>query len=157
MPREMNATSRRSSGSPGSKGTIIPLPRTSTHPVQLTVYLAENDPGSRTAISAALCSLGCRTVEFPTGLQAIEASVVDPPDVLLFNSRLPDTDGLQALSDVRQDSATSGIPVIILAPSIQRQEEQLLLEAGASAFLVKPLSIDRLRDALLAIATTWTK
>lgn len=121
-------------------------------PLNLTVFLAENDPGSRSALSTALNSLGCRAIGFSTGIEAFEAAAEETPDILLIDARLPDTDAVQALSGLKSDPDTRTIPVVVLAASLLQGEETACLENGAHAFLTKPVSIDALYAALAPLA-----
>lgn len=131
---------------------IVAFPRREAMPLNLTVYLAENDPGSRSALASALEAIGCRTISFSTGIEAIESAAAETPDVLLIDARLPDTDALEALSELKGNPYTHSIPVVVLATSLLRDEEAPCLDAGAHAFLTKPVSIDALFTALTPLA-----
>jgi CheY-like chemotaxis protein len=144
----MNAQPAPSFPAQNTPATIVTFPRRESMPLNLTVFLAENDPGSRAALSTALDALGCRVVGFSTGIEAIEEAAVEIPDVLLLDARLPDTDALQALSELKSDPATHAIPVVILATSLLRDEEPACLDSGAHAFLTKPVSLEALFTAL---------
>lgn len=144
----MNANTVPESTTQNVPAPIVAFPRREAMPLRLTVYLAENDPGSRAALVSALEAIGCRAVAFSTGIEAIEAAVEETPDVLLMDARLPDTDALEALAELKDDPSTRNIPVVVLAASLLREEEGRCLDAGAHAFLTKPVSIDSLFAAL---------
>lgn len=150
----MNAQPASSFPAQNVPATIVGFPRRSSAPLNLTVFLAENDPGSRAAFSTALTSLGCRVVEFSTGIEAIEAAAEETPDALLLDARLPDTDALLALAELKGDPATRDIPVVVLAASLLRDEEPACIESGAHAFLTKPASIEALFTALASLGKT---
>jgi CheY-like chemotaxis protein len=152
----MNAQTVPESNVQNVPAPIVGFPRGRAMPLNLTVYLAENDPGSRSALSSALEAIGCRAIGFSTGIEAIEAAAEETPDVLLIDARLPDTDALEALSELKGDSATRAIPVVVLATSLLRDEEAPCLDAGAHAFLTKPVSIDSLFAALASLARPQT-
>lgn len=126
----------------------MPFPRPKLEPLNLEVVLAENDPGSRRALVAALQELGCRVTEFATGVEALEAAEWQRPDVIVLNARLPDTDGLQALAELKGDPRMEMVPVIVLAAACLESEEPAALEAGAEAFLLKPVDLDEFRAVL---------
>jgi CheY-like chemotaxis protein len=152
MPSSMNAQTVPESTVQHLTASIVDFPRREAMPLNLTVYLAENDPGSRSALSSALEAIGCRAISFSTGIEAIEEAAEETPDVLLIDARLPDTDALEALAGLKGDSATRAIPVVVLATSLLRDEEAPCLDAGAHAFLTKPVSIDSLFTVLASIA-----
>ena len=72
-----------------------------------------------------------------TALQMIRAT---PPDVVIFDVRLPDGSGLDAAKKVREDNPTMGIVVLTMYAG----DDQLFgaLEAGASAFVPKDAPAD---------------
>ncbi len=149
----MNAHSRRSAAeshrrSPSTPEPLVPFPRGEVAPLNLEVVVAENDPGCRQALVSALQELGCRVTEFATGVEALEAAEWERPDVLVLDVRLPDTDGLQALAEWKGEPALEDVPVAVLAPAFVQAEEEAALEAGAEAFLLKPVDIDELRAVL---------
>jgi CheY-like chemotaxis protein len=150
----MNAQLAPSFPTPNAPAPIVSFPQRESAPLNLAVFLAENDPGSRSALSTALESLGCRVVGFSTGIEAIEEAAAETPDVLLLDARLPDTDGLEALAELKSNASTRAIPVVIIATSLLLDEESACLDAGAHAFLTKPVSIDALFSALAPLAQT---
>lgn len=152
MPSMMNAQSSPSFPHSDGPARVVTLPRPSAVSLNLTVFLAENDPGSRRALSAALGSIGCRVIEFSTGVEAIEAAADETPDAILLDARLPDTDAASALAELRADASTQAVPVVVIAASLLRDEEAACLDLGAHAFLTKPVNLDALYAAMAPLA-----
>lgn len=72
------------------------------------------------------------------------------PDVILLDIMLPDSNGLELCRDLRADAKTAHVPIIIIsahAPPKEREADA----AGADAYLVKPISLQALRDALAKV------
>jgi CheY-like chemotaxis protein len=65
------------------------------------------------------------------------------PSGIVLDLRLPRLDGWQVLAQLRDDPATSGLPIVIVSVVDERPRG---LELGAAEYLLKPVS----RDALLA-------
>jgi two-component system, sensor histidine kinase SagS len=118
----------------------------------LTVILVENDQASRQALARALCELGCRVLEVSTGVEAIDLAEAEPPDAIFLTARLPDTDGLQMIADLKESPTTRHIPLIVLAPAILRDEELACLAAGAAGFILKPVNLVELQHLLANLA-----
>ncbi len=68
------------------------------------------------------------------------------PDLILLDLHLPDVEGVEVLSRLSREPATSSIPVIVAsADAVPRQVERLL-RMGARAYLTKPIDVRRLLD-----------
>jgi CheY-like chemotaxis protein len=95
----------------------------------------------------------------PTALRALygpeKTSRVEPTLVLL-DLGLPGMDGLSLLERIRSDEATQDVPVFVLTGSC---EDNLLLESyrlGATAFITKPLTLEKFTIALNEAGYVWT-
>jgi DNA-binding NarL/FixJ family response regulator len=82
------------------------------------------------------------------GAEAVELCGSLAPDVVLMDYRMPGLDGAQATSAVLAASPTSR--VICLTASVSAQEREGVLQAGATACLMKDEGLDRIVDAILA-------
>jgi C4-dicarboxylate-specific signal transduction histidine kinase len=78
------------------------------------------------------------------GQQAIEKASQFLPDIILLDMMMPEKDGLQACSEIRQRTPTQSIPIILLTARADEQTKLAALGAGASDFLAKPFSITEL-------------
>jgi DNA-binding response OmpR family regulator len=85
-------------------------------------------------------------VEFADdGLQGLERARVLLPRIVVTEIMLPRLDGLKVCRSLKSDPATKGIAVLVF--SILSAEDRAL-EAGADAFLLKPLDDARLIDTV---------
>jgi two-component system phosphate regulon response regulator PhoB len=67
------------------------------------------------------------------------------PDLIILDWMLPDVTGLQWLRQLRRDTATSNIPVIMLTAKDTVEDRVSGLDSGADDYLVKPFSIKELQ------------
>lgn len=65
------------------------------------------------------------------------------PDVILLDLFLPDTDGVQFLSLLRQDPELSNIPVVVLTSSDDGMDQRRCEELGVSSYIHKPFNEDK--------------
>ena len=65
------------------------------------------------------------------------------PDLILLDRHLPDVEGDEVLRLLRADPRTRDIPVVILSADASPGQAQRLLEAGARAYLTKPLDVSQ--------------
>lgn len=137
--------------SPSGAASIIDLATGDSTPgrSQLTIILADNDPTSRRALAQSLSKFHCRVLEYPTGVEALEAAACEEPDAIILSTRLPDTDGMNALADLRSTSETACLPVILLATAALEEERAEYLAAGAAGFFTKPAQATEIHWAIL--------
>ena len=77
------------------------------------------------------------------------------PDLILLDLHLPDMSGQEVFAGLRQSVITRDIPVVIISADATAPQVQRLMEAGAKAYLTKPLDVAeflRLLDAVLQAA-----
>ena len=80
------------------------------------------------------------------GRAALEAAGEHRPDVVIMDYRLPELDGVEvtaAMRDVCPEAA-----VVVLTASVEREEHEALLEAGAVACLTKDRDLDAIVGAI---------
>ena len=70
------------------------------------------------------------------------------PDLILLDIMMPDQDGLSYLRELRADPRYAQVPVIVASAMVTAEDRQEALDAGADAFLNKPLTIEELRKAV---------
>jgi CheY-like chemotaxis protein len=68
------------------------------------------------------------------------------PDLILLDLHLPDTNGAEVLRELRADPATRHVPVVVLSADATADQHAELLQAGARAYLTKPLDVVALLD-----------
>jgi len=72
------------------------------------------------------------------------------PDVITMDIQLPHISGLRLIQQLRRQSATRAIPIIAITAFAGRDEESKCREAGATNYLAKPVTMDRLKGAVAA-------
>jgi DNA-binding NarL/FixJ family response regulator len=85
-----------------------------------------------------------------TGREAVKAAADHRPDVVLMDVRMPDTDGIEATRHIVRDLPES--KVLMLTTFDDEQVVYAALRAGASGFLLKTVSPDKLVDAVRTVA-----
>jgi DNA-binding NarL/FixJ family response regulator len=115
------------------------------------VLLAEDDALMRAGISVVLDNAaGVEVVgEAADGIQAVELCRSLAPDVVLMDVRMPGIDGIEATRRI----VAAGLPTKVLVLTTFRHDEYVwgALRAGASGFLLKRASPERLVDAVRTV------
>jgi signal transduction histidine kinase len=83
-------------------------------------------------------------LEAVDGQQAVEKASQFLPDIVLLDMMMPEKDGLQACRELREQTSTESIPIIMLTARADEETKLAALGAGASDFLPKPFSTTEL-------------
>lgn len=73
------------------------------------------------------------------------------PDIILLDLNLPKMSGRDVLLQVKDDPKLKHIPVIILSSSSAEQDIAKSYNLHASAYIVKPLDLEKFRDVVSTI------
>lgn len=109
------------------------------------ILVVERDPHIKKLERFFLEQAGYRVEFVEDGLQGLERARALMPRILVTEIMLPRLDGLKVCRSLKSDRATKGIVVLVF--SILSAEDRAL-EAGADAFLLKPLDDARLIDTV---------
>jgi|SoiMethySBSTD1v2_1073268.scaffolds.fasta_scaffold4262609_1 CheY-like chemotaxis protein len=112
-----------------------------------TVLVAEDDPGVRAYLLAALSGAGHTVLECADGVAALAAARAARPSVVVADLRMPGLDGLNLARLIKADPDLSATRVVLL--SGERAGEAAALAAGADDFLVKPVRLAALLAAVV--------
>jgi two-component system, NarL family, response regulator LiaR len=83
------------------------------------------------------------------GKRAIELSAQLRPHVVLMNAKMPGMDSFAATRAIRQQAG--GIKVVLLTHDMNNANKKMARENGASAFLLKPLSLEQMAEVIRAV------
>lgn len=104
-----------------------------------TVLLVEDEPAIRKLLSITLESDGHKVVECDTGREGIRVAASVKPDLVILDLGLPDIDGKEVLSTLRE---WSQMPVIVCTVRNDDNEIIAALKTGADDYMTKPFNPD---------------
>lgn len=114
-----------------------------------TIALVDDDRNILTSVSIALESEGYRVETYTDGTSALEGLMARPPNLAIFDIKMPRMDGMELLRRLRQKS---DLPVIFLTSKDDEIDELFGLKMGADDFIRKPFSqrllVERVRAVL---------
>jgi two-component system response regulator ChvI len=105
--------------------------------VPYSIALVDDDRNILTTVSIALQAEGFTTRIYSEGQTALKALLENPPDLAIFDIKMPRMDGLELLQRLREKSA---LPVIFLTSKDEEPDEALGLALGADDYIAKPFS-----------------
>ncbi len=77
------------------------------------------------------------------------------PTVILLDLKLPRKDGLEVLREIRQDSRTRLVPVVILTSSNEQSDMLSGYTLGANGYIRKPVDFVEFRDTVYQLGVYW--
>jgi len=106
-----------------------------------TIALVDDDRNILTSVSIALQAEGFVTRLYSDGAAALKAFADNPPDLGVFDIKMPQMDGMELLRRVRELGGPVGaMPVIFLTSRDDELDEALGLAMGADDYIAKPFS-----------------
>ncbi len=102
-----------------------------------TIALVDDDRNILTSVSIALQAEGFVTRVYTSGEAALKPLLDNPPDLAVFDIKMPQMDGLELLRRLRERSR---LPVIFLTSKDEEVDEALGLAMGADDYIAKPFS-----------------
>jgi CheY-like chemotaxis protein len=113
-----------------------------------TVLYVEDDDDNAFMLSRRLQRHGIEIRHVEDGEKALIAAVWKRPDAVLLDINLPGMNGLEVLQKLRANDLTRDVPVIVLSAHVMEDDILRAMQAGANAFVPKPIEFAKLLDAL---------
>ncbi|HSI09006.1 MAG: response regulator [Rariglobus sp.] len=99
------------------------------------ILIIDDELQIRRLLRVTLEGAGYRVREASNGALGLNEAAVQRPDAVILDLGLPDADGLDVLSRLRE---WSGLPVLILSVRGEEAQKVAALDAGADDYLTKP-------------------
>ena len=119
-----------------------------------SILVVDDEPAITRTLRINLRARGYDTRVVADGRAAMAALEEELPDLVILDLGLPDRDGVEVLSWLRQRSA---VPVIVLSARHESDDKVEALDLGADDFVTKPFGMDelmaRIRSALRRATT----
>ena len=104
-----------------------------------TILIVDDEIQNRKLLEVLLRHEGYLTLSATNGEEALASIAQRAPDLILLDIMMPGMDGYQVASILKAKPATSNIPIIMVTAQIDRSARLTGLNAGAEAFLTKPV------------------
>ena len=116
-----------------------------------TILAVDDDVDILDVLEMSLESDGFSVITASDGLAALEKAKSDLPDLILLDLMMPKMDGFEVIDNLRADSQTRAIPVIMLTARTQINEKLQGLDAGADDYITKPFDLKELTARIRAV------
>ena len=118
-------------------------------PRPATVLCIEDNVDNLSLIEAVLeLRPGITMLSAVQGRMGLDLALQHEPDLLLLDVNLPDLGGLDVLRRLRSDRRTHAMPVIVISADANPEGIRALMDAGARAYVTKPIDVEELLGAV---------
>ena len=115
----------------------------------MRVLVVEDHPVNRMILEAWMSTSSHITATAENGGLAIEAANEQPFDLIIMDVNMPVMDGLTATRSIRNGAGPNAeTPIVVLSASARNEDHEAGLEAGADAYLNKPIDFAALADLM---------
>ena len=104
------------------------------------IAVVDDEPDILDLVSLHLSKAGFTVRTFPDAGRFQKSLASSLPDLVILDLMLPDADGLDVCKDLKKDSRTAHIPVMMLTARGEEIDRVLGLEIGADDYITKPFS-----------------
>ena len=118
-----------------------------------SILLVEDSRFLRRANELTLTKAGYQVTTATDGEEALHLARTTVPDLVLLDMLLPKLGGPEVLRALRNDPATSTIPIVVLSSLPQSNEQKLRGEGAVAYFEKSKLDLENDSQALLQIVT----
>jgi two-component system, LuxR family, response regulator FixJ len=113
------------------------------------IAVVDDEEPVRKALSRLLRLAGLKAEIFASGAEFLESLTNNTPDCVVLDLHMPDTDGFEVESRLRQRGFR--VPIVIITGRDMPEDRERMTERGVTAFLQKPLDGQLLLAAITAV------
>ncbi|MBX7145511.1 MAG: response regulator [Oligoflexia bacterium] len=116
---------------------------------QVSVLIVDDVPSARRVVCRLLQKLGVQNIrEACGGEEALKVLDQHATNLVICDWQMPDMQGIDLLSKLREDSRFSAIPFIMITSNVERDNVVAALNGGASDFILKPFNFETLSSKI---------
>ena len=115
------------------------------------ILLIDDDINLLQMVKLMLERVGHQVETTKDGAKGLEMAAQTRPELAIIDVMMPGLSGYDVVRKLREDPRTAFLPVVILTARSQPMDKEMALEAGANAFLSKPVTAQELTERVDAV------
>ena len=112
------------------------------------ILIIEDERETRDMFIEALTEEGFETIGAKNGRVGIQKTQKYLPDLIICDVTMPELNGYQVLTTLRQNPCTAAIPFIFMSALSDEAERHEAMRLGANDYLTKPCTVEKLLQAI---------
>jgi len=112
------------------------------------IIIVEDEPDAADLFEEMLRTSQYQVIKIHSSISALSIIQAELPDVVLLDLMMPDISGLEVLHFMRREPDLQQIPVVIVSAKTLPSDIRTGMDAGATAYLTKPVGLDELRETV---------
>lgn len=113
-----------------------------------TILYIEDDFQNRVLVRRILEASGFSIIEAENGKVGLKIAQEFVPDLILMDINLPEIDGYEVTSRLKQIDALAQVPIIAMTANVMKGDREKTLAAGCDGYIQKPIDVDLLPDQI---------
>jgi diguanylate cyclase (GGDEF)-like protein len=118
------------------------MPDLETSLPKANILIADDTPEYLLLLTQILTHFGYNVSSATDGVQALQAALSDPPDIIMLDINMPNMDGIETCQRLKSNDRTRHIPVIFLSGLKDIEDKVRAFQAGGVDFVLKPFQIE---------------
>ena len=112
--------------------------------IRQKILIVDDEMATLLPLKRSLESEGYIVIEACNGYEAIKKSKLEMPELIILDLMMPGMDGIEVCNQLKKDSLTERIPVIMLTARDEVRDKVKGLEMGADDYVTKPFHLNEL-------------
>jgi signal transduction histidine kinase/DNA-binding NarL/FixJ family response regulator len=137
---------RAAAGSPAAAPALGPI--VGYQGERKRLLIVDDVPQNRAMLVDLLQETGFVVAAVSNGLECLVLLDSFKPDLIVMDVMMPVIDGNETTRRIRRMPGWDKVPIVAVTASVSPEDERTSRAAGASAFLGKPVNLDRLLDTI---------
>jgi len=114
------------------------------------ILYIEDNIENRTLVKRVLEVEGYAVLEADDGIDGLRIVREEAPDLILIDINLPEIDGYEITTRLRQMEGLNNIPIVALTANVLKGDRERSLDAGCDGYIQKPIDVDLLPAQIAA-------
>jgi len=114
--------------------------------MKMRILIVDDDSTTRKILGMYVRQKGFDVVTAENGLDALEKLATEKINLIMTDLNMPNMDGIELIKNLKASPDYADIPVMMISTEADDEEKKMAQDAGATAYLVKPVTGDVVTD-----------